>query len=118
VDVIIDTVGAGAKSVEVFGVLTEDGPRRYAQVWTGGEEVSVPDGIESVMFRSRDLSTLQDHEQVMSALESVLKEGKYKLPLPVKVVSGTGLEALKAGLNLVRDGVSGEKIVVRMSRKP
>lgn len=52
--------------------------------------------------------------KVMSALETVLKEGRYKLPLPVKAVSGTGLKALKAGLDLVRNGVSRFKIVVRI----
>lgn len=86
VDAIIDTIGAGAKSGEVFGVVAEDRPRRYAQVWTGDNEVSVPEGVEAVMFHSR-LSTLQDHEQVMSTLETVLKEGRYK-PL----LSGQGCE--------------------------
>jgi hypothetical protein len=67
--------------------------------------------VDSVLFRSRDLPQLQGGKNVMRALQTLLSEDKYKLPLPVKIV-GNGLDKLEAGLNLMRKGVSGEKLVV------
>ncbi|KAH7025670.1 chaperonin 10-like protein [Microdochium trichocladiopsis] len=114
VDAIVDAVGAGAGSDGIFDVLRTDGLQRYAQVWTGDEEVSVLSRVDSVLFRSRDLPSIDGHEEVLRALEKLLEEGKYKLPLPVKVVDGRGLAAFESGLGLVRNGVSGEKVVVRL----
>ena len=47
----------------------------------------------------------------MLALQELLKAGKYKLPLPVRQV-GSGIDGLEEGLQLMREGVSGEKLVV------
>ena len=111
VDAIIDTVGAGRSQRDIFETLDPSGPKRYAQVWTGDEEIQVPDGVESVMFRGRDVTRLQGGGNVMLALERLLEEGRYKLPLPVRPV-GEGLDGLEKGLELMRVGVSGEKLVV------
>ncbi|KAF2490060.1 hypothetical protein BU16DRAFT_495487, partial [Lophium mytilinum] len=111
VDAIFDAVGAGATQRDVFEAFRVDGPKRYAQVWTGDEEIEVPEGVESVLFRSRDLSKLKGSKNVMVALERLLEEGRYKLPLPVRVV-GEGWEAVEKGLEEMRKGVSGEKLVV------
>jgi threonine dehydrogenase-like Zn-dependent dehydrogenase len=111
VDAIIDTVGAGATQRHIFETFDASGPKRYAQVWTGDEEIEVPGGVDSVMFRARDASQLQGGRNIMLALETLLEEGKYKLPLPVHKV-GHGFDALQAGLELMRKGVSGEKLVV------
>ena len=111
VDAIIDTVGAGSTQRHIFEAFDSNGPKRYAQVWTGDEEIEVPSGVDSVMFRGRDLSQLQGGKNVMLALQTLLEEGKYKLPLPVHKV-GDGFDALEKGLDLMRKGVSGEKLVV------
>ena len=113
VDAIIDTVGAGATERHIFEAFDSNGPRRYAQVWTGDDEIKVPSGVESIMWRSRQLSELQGGENIMQALQSLLEEGKYKLPLPVNNV-GRGLEGLQKGLDLMRKGVSGEKLVATL----
>jgi NADPH:quinone reductase-like Zn-dependent oxidoreductase len=111
VDAIIDTVGAGATERNIFEAFDPSGPKRYAQVWTGDDEIEVPSGVNSIMWRSRQLSELQGSENIILALQTLLEEGKYKLPIPVQNV-GQGFEALQRRLDLMRKGVSGEKLVV------
>jgi len=113
VDVIIDVVGAGRMQPDIFNVLDRDGPQRYAQVWTGDAQIQAPSGVDSVMFRGRDLPQLSGNTNIVPALEILLREGEYKLPLPVRVV-GQGREGLETGLELMRQGVSGEKLVVNL----
>lgn len=113
VDAILDLVGAGASQRKIFDAFNPEGPRKYAQVWTGDDEVAVPEGVDSVLFRSRDWAQVQGGAYFMKALENLLKEGKYKRPLPVEVV-GQGLDGLKAGLDLMRKGVSGQKLAVTL----
>lgn len=110
-DAIIDAVGAAGMSPRVFDALNPNGPKRYAQVWTGDQEIDVPSGVQSVMFRGRNLPQLPGHKNIMQSLQVLLEEGRYKLPLPVHKV-GDGFEALERGLELMRRGVSGEKLVV------
>ncbi|KAH7163586.1 putative alcohol dehydrogenase [Dactylonectria estremocensis] len=111
VEAIIDAVGAGATEKHIFDTFDPNGPMRYAQVWTGDDEIEAPSSVDSVMFRGRDLSTMQGREHIMAALQQLLEDGKYGLPLPVKRV-GDGFPALEEGLRLMRNGVSGEKLVV------
>jgi threonine dehydrogenase-like Zn-dependent dehydrogenase len=111
VDAIIDTVGAGSTQRHLFEGFDSNGPKRYAQVWTGDEEIEVPSGVDSILFRGRDITKLQGGNNIMLALQTLLEEGKYKLPLPVHKV-GDGFDALEMGLKLMRKGVSGEKLVV------
>lgn len=111
VDAIIDAVGAGSTQCHIFETFNPDGPKRYAQVWTGDEEIKAPSDVQSVMFRIPDIFKLQGGKNVMLALQDLLENGKYKLPLPVHKV-GDGFNALETGLKLMRKGVSGEKLVV------
>jgi len=113
VDAIIDTVGAGSTERHIFETFDPQGPKRYAQVWTGDDEIGVPSGVNSVMFRGRDLSQMPGGKNVMLALQTLLVEDKYKLPLPVKIV-GIGFDGIEKGMELMRKGVSGEKLVVIM----
>jgi len=46
VDAIIDTIGAGSTERWIFDALSEKGAKRYAQVWTGDEEIEVPEGVD------------------------------------------------------------------------
>ncbi|KAK3369342.1 chaperonin 10-like protein [Lasiosphaeria ovina] len=111
VDAIIDAVGGASDTV--FDALDPAGPRRYAQVWTGGPEIVAPAGIDSVLFRGRDLPRVYGAADPMPALQRLLEQGAYKLPLPISVV-GHGLDGLQRGLELMRRGVSGEKLVVTL----
>lgn len=111
VDSIIDAVGAGSLHKEVFEALDINGPKKYAQVWTGDEEIAAPSDVKSVLFRGRDLPSLRGNEGVVKTLEVLLEQGKYGLPLPVKIV-GQGFDLLQKGLDMMRQGVSGEKLVV------
>lgn len=111
VDAIIDAVGAGSTERHVFETLDPNGHKRYAQVWTGDDEIQAPAGVESVMFRGNDAFQLQGGRNIMASLQKLLAEDKYKLPLPVRKV-GQGLNGLEKGLELLRKGVSGEKLAV------
>lgn len=111
VEAIFDAVGAGSTQRNVFESFDPDGPKTYAQVWTGDDEVEVPEGVNSILFRGRDLPNLQGHQNIMRALQALLEQGKYKLPLPVFNM-GNGLDGLEKGLDAMRKGVSGKKLVV------
>jgi threonine dehydrogenase-like Zn-dependent dehydrogenase len=111
VDAIVDAVGAGRTERHIFEAFDPKGPKKYAQVWTGDDEIEVPGGVVSVMFRGRDLPQLQGAQNVFLALQALLEEEKYKLPLPVHKV-GDGFDMLEIGLDIMRKGVSGEKLVV------
>ncbi|KAF2123211.1 chaperonin 10-like protein [Lophiotrema nucula] len=108
-DAIVDVVGAGTS--DIFEAFNPNGPKRYAQVWTGEDKIQTPEDVDSVLFRSRDLSQLQGGDNIMLSLQTLLEDGRYKLPLPVNNV-GQGFEALQKALDLMRMGVSGEKLVV------
>ena len=111
VDAIIDVVGAGRTERHIFEAFDLNGPKKYAQVWTGDNEIEVPSGVTSAMFTGRDLPQLKGHQNVFQALQTLLEEDKYKLPLPVHKV-GDGFDTLERGLDLMRKGVSGVKLVV------
>lgn len=111
VEAIFDAVGAGSIQRGVFESFDPDGPKSYAQVWTGDDEVEVPAGVNSILFRGRDLPKLQGHQNIMRALQTLLEQGTYKLPLPVFNM-GNGLDGLEKGLDAMRKGVSGKKLVV------
>ena len=47
----------------------------------------------------------------MTALAGLLSEGIYKPPNKIQCV-GSGFEAIAKGLNMLKEGVSGTKLVV------
>ena len=55
------------------------------------------------MFRSREVSQLQGGKNVMLALQTLLEEGKYKLPLPVHKV-GNGFDFVGKGPGIDAQG--------------
>ncbi|KAJ6084663.1 hypothetical protein N7486_011463 [Penicillium sp. IBT 16267x] len=93
VDVIIDVVGAGRMQPDIFNVLDKDGPQRFGDV-----------------SRTR-LATIIGKCQHCAGAGNITPRGEDKLPLPVRIV-GQGLKGLETGLELMRQGVSGEKLVV------
>jgi hypothetical protein len=47
----------------------------------------------------------------MSSLAELVRQGKFKVPLRIKNV-GSGFEAIAKGLEELKEGVSGTKLVV------
>jgi NADPH:quinone reductase-like Zn-dependent oxidoreductase len=111
VDAIVDVVGAGRTQRDIFEALNPHGAKIYAQVWTGDDEIQAPDSVNSIMFRGRDLPQLPGNQNIVRTLAQLLEDDRYKLPLQVHHV-GHGLSALEKALVLMRQGVSGEKLVV------
>jgi hypothetical protein len=107
VDAIVDVVGTAASEPHIFDAFNPTSPKRYAQVWTGHDEIQAPSGVDSILFRSRDLSQMEGNKNVMLGLQNLLAENKYKLPLPINNV-GDGFQALNIGLDVMRKGVSGQ----------
>ncbi|CAM1511664.1 Fc.00g091770.m01.CDS01 [Cosmosporella sp. VM-42] len=110
VDAILDCVTAGASEPSVFGALRADGPRLYSQVFTG-QKVSVPQDVKSAVVFGRQVFGAPGGLAAISALEQLVEEGKYKLPVPVEVI-GKGWDAVGSGLQRFATGVSGQKLVV------
>ncbi len=123
VDAILDAVAGAQEDEGLFGVLRGDktGLRLYSYVATGREDVKVPNGVKSVevfahmMFMppppAPSVLANMANSAAMGRLGEMVEEGKFKLPLEVEVV-GRGLEDIAAGLEKLKGGVSGTKLVV------
>ncbi|KAM5347987.1 hypothetical protein ACJ41O_007811 [Fusarium nematophilum] len=115
VDAILDCVTAAAHEPSVFGVLREDGPRLYSQVFTG-QKVVVPEGVlpvQSAVVFGRQVFGAPGGQSAMAALGELLEKGTYQLPVPVRVI-GQGWDAVGSGLQDFATRPSGEKLVVSL----
>ncbi|MCJ1386432.1 hypothetical protein MMC17_009558 [Xylographa soralifera] len=110
VDAILDAVTAAAKQPSVFTALNPTGPKTYSQV-VNGENVEVPEGINSTAVFGRQIFGAKGGTTAMSGLAGLVQSGKYKLPVKVEVV-GKGFDAIEQGLDKLMKGVSGTKYVV------
>ncbi|KAF2722569.1 GroES-like protein [Polychaeton citri CBS 116435] len=110
VEAIIDLVGAGREERYLFETFASDGPQKYAQVWTGEDAIEVPSGVDSTMFKAGDFPELQGSQNIMLSLQNLLAESKYKLPIPIYNL-GQGHTGFANGLEMIRKGVSGQKLV-------
>ena len=111
VEVIIDCVSAGASQTDISDVLDPTGSQRYAAVVTS-VPVPVPEGVNKLDVSAWSIFDMQGGMQLISLLTKLVEEGKYRVPLPVRVV-GHGLEELPNVLDEVKT-VSGEKVVVTL----
>lgn len=111
VEVIIDCVSAGTNQTDICDVLDPAGSRRYAAIITG-MPVPVPQGVHKFEVNAWSMFDMQGGKELMPSLTKLVEEGKYKVPLPVRVV-GHGLEELPNVLDEVMT-VSGEKVVVTL----
>ena len=111
VDMIIDCVGAGLKQTDICDVLDPAGSKLYSSVFTG-VNVAVPEWVTKHNISGWSVFDVQGGKDIIPALTKLIEEGKYKVPLPVKVV-GHGLEQVSEALDQV-DQVSGEKLVGRL----
>ena len=110
VDAIVDALGAGNTQQRIFDAFARDGPKRYAPL-AMKESISLPSGVDTVTFTGHDVRELQGSENLMSALQGLLEEGKYKSPLRVERV-GEGFDMLDTGLERLRRGTGKEGLVV------
>jgi hypothetical protein len=107
---IIDAVASGATQTSIFDTLSPDGPKEYAEVVTG-REFKIPEGVKRHYAFGRNVFKTQGGENMMPALTELVTQGKYKVPIQVKKV-GSGFEAIAEGLEELKGGVSGMKLVV------
>ncbi|KAF6225879.1 hypothetical protein HO133_009881 [Letharia lupina] len=111
VEVIIDCVSAGASQTDISDVLDPAGSKRYAAIITG-VPVPVPEGVNKLDVSAWSMVDMQGGKQLIPSLTKLVEEGKYRVPLPVRVV-GHGLEELPNVLDEVKT-VSGEKVVLTL----
>lgn len=111
VDIILDFVGAGASQTDICDALDADGIKKYGVLVTA-KTISVPEGITQIEAGGWILLGMPGSEQVIPALTQLIEEGKYQVPLSVKVV-GHGLQQIPDVMDQVR-GVRGEKLIVTL----
>ncbi|EED23115.1 alcohol dehydrogenase, putative [Talaromyces stipitatus ATCC 10500] len=111
VDMIFDVVGAGASQTDICDTFDPNGIKKYGALVTA-KTVTVPEGVTKFESGGWTLLGMPGQEQVIPALAQLVEEGKYKVPLSVKVV-GHGLEQIPDVMDQVRS-VSGEKLIVTL----
>lgn len=111
IDVIIDCVSAGVSQSDICDVLNTSGARKYAAVVTDSP-VTVPDNVEKLDVMASSMFDARGGRELIPSLTKLVEDGRYKVPLPVKVV-GSGLEELPDVLNEVLIA-SGEKLVIML----
>ena len=107
---IIDVVASGASQTDIYNALNADGPKEVGEVSTG-VQIQVPQGVKRTVVDARQIFETQGGKNAMTALARLLAERRYKLPTRVQKV-GNRFEAISKGLDLLRGGVSGTKLVV------
>lgn len=104
------------KAMPFWGVFREDGPKLYAEVYTG-RKVAVPTdvGIKATLIFSRMILDQPDGERALQELPALIESGKFVFPHPggVKVV-GKGLESVAPGLADLRESSGGMKFIVEL----
>ncbi|KAI9725301.1 MAG: hypothetical protein M1828_003316 [Chrysothrix sp. TS-e1954] len=113
VQAILDPVNGLAVNNALFNVFDSDGPKALAEVVTGFnlDKANIPEGVNHKIVLGSMAFTNQGGSNIMPFLETIIAEGKYKLPIATKVV-GEGLESIGNGLEELKAGVSGTKLVV------
>lgn len=109
VEAIIDAVNGVALNLSLLQVLT--GPKEFAEIATGQNVKDVPSDIKHHLVFGSSVLGAPGGSNLFSALGTLLKEEKYRLPTSVTVV-GQGLEAIGPGLEKLEQGISGTKLVV------
>jgi NADPH:quinone reductase-like Zn-dependent oxidoreductase len=113
VDAIIDAVaGAADGNGAVFDAFRGDGPKLYSHVMTG-TKVNVPHGVKAATVFGRMAFQVDGGGAAMTKLVDLVDAGKFKLPLEIEVV-GKGLDVIGGGLEKLKSGVSGKKLVVSL----
>lgn len=111
VDIILDCVGAGREQSDIFDALDPAGPKKYGAVVTG-PPMKAPDGVDFMECGGETLTEMPDKELVFPTLTELVDQGKYRVPLTVKVV-GHGLDQIQGVMDQVKN-VSGTKLIVTL----
>lgn len=111
IDMIVDFVSAGAAQTDIRDALDPAGSKLYAASVTS-VNVPVPDGVTRSDIDGWSLLEMQGGKLIFPALTELVEQGKYRLPVSVKVV-GHGLEEIPMVMDEVLE-VSGEKLVVKL----
>ncbi len=111
IDMVVDFVSAGATQIDIFEAFDPAGSKLYAASVTS-VDAPVPDGVTHVEFDGWSLLKMRGGTSILPALTKLVEQGKYKLPVSVKVV-GDGLEQIPRVMDKVLKA-SGEKLVVRL----
>ncbi|KPI34372.1 Enoyl LovC [Cyphellophora attinorum] len=109
VDIVLDCVASALWQRDIFDTLHPDQSKLYAAIVTG-KEIGVPDGVTKKMVSGWAITSVAGGDSIMAALTELMENGRYRMPLPVRVV-GKGLLEIDAAVDRV-DKASGEKFVV------
>ncbi|KAM7192077.1 GroES (chaperonin 10)-like protein [Naviculisporaceae sp. PSN 640] len=122
VDAIVDA-GNANETFKIFTAFNQDGPKLFSQVMTSPHSASIAQQIPAEMgvkvaqpvFGRMTFEVSPGGKSAMSRLTELVEAGggKFKVPLNVEVV-GKGLESIGPGLDKLRNGVSGTKLVVSL----
>ena len=115
VDVMIDAVGAAAKGQGgIWEVLDQGGRREFSEVFTG-PQASVPEGVEKKNAYGRMVFGVPGgKEGAMRCLGEMVEGGSFKVGLELERLEG-GFGGIEGGLERLKQGVSGRKLVVMVS---
>lgn len=113
VEVIIDAVNAVALDTSLLQLLI--GPKHFAEIATGHniDVSSIPTDVKHHLVLGQTVFNFPGGSSHLAKLGQLGEEGKFKVPLPVTVV-GQGFEAIGEGLQTLKKGVSGTKLVVTL----
>ena len=113
VEAIIDPVNAVALEASFLQLLI--GPKYFIEVSTGQNiDVSkIPTDVKHRPVLGQTVLGYPGGSNLLAALAQLGEEGKFKVPLPVTVV-GQGFDAIGEGLQILKKGVSGTKLVVSL----
>lgn len=111
------------ETFKIFSALNKDGPKLLSQVMTSphspslGQQIPPEMGVKVAqpVFGRMTFEVMPGGMSAMSRLTELVEAGggKFKLPLNVEVV-GKGLASIGPGLEKLRGGVSGTKLVVSL----
>ena len=76
-----------------------------------GTQNQVPEGVRRTVANGWQIFEAPGGKNAMTALAGLLSDGKFKLPTRIQSV-GNKFEAIEKGLDLLKGGVSGAKLVV------
>ncbi|KAF2671242.1 GroES-like protein [Microthyrium microscopicum] len=114
VDAIIDTVASAASQTDIFESFSQEGPKIYGEVATEfSGQISPPEGVTRNIIMAADIFGTPGGGEVLYALGQLIEDGKFVVPVKVEVV-GYGFDAIGLGVEKLRAGVSGTKLVVSL----
>lgn len=92
---------------------TLTGPKVLGELVIGRNipQEQIPEEVDFKVVMGSNVSQEPGTKNLMYALGDPVKEGKYKFPVPATIV-GKGWDAIGEGIETLRKGVSGTKLVV------